>query len=284
MDTLNDIGAAQRERVKFIDYRAYLLGKVGRKDLQEKFGIASAAATRDFNLYNNLAPQNLDYQPSIRSYVVSTSFKPVFEYLAEDVLQSLTSNLENESITDEKKIRLGRTPETSLLCTLTRAIHLKKVIECTYLSTGSGENIKKLVPHAFFDTGLHWYVRSYDKAKARFADFSLSRFLSVKELAESPLEEETQASDQAYQTIVPLVITAHPQQNHPETIEYDYGMENKQLIKEVRAPFVGYLLRRWNIDCSNKANLNDNSYQLRLANIQEVEGIADLYLAPGYKR
>jgi len=284
MDTLQEIGAAQRERVKLIDQRAYFLGKVGRKDLQDKFGIAPAAATRDFNLYNRLAPQNLVYQPNIRTYVVSNSFKPVFEYPAKETLQSLANDLAIDSITHEDALRIGRTLETDLLATFTRAIHLNKTLECSYRSTDSGESIKQLVPHVLFDTGLHWYARGYDKTKQRFADFSLSRFLNAKELDTPPLEYETQAEDKEHQTIISLVITAHKNQKHPKTIEYDYGMENGQLIKEIRAPFAGYLLRRWNVDCSPDGDLEGYAYQLRLENIHELNDVDSLFLAPGFKR
>jgi len=284
METLQDIGAAQRERVKLIDQRAYLLGKVGRRDLQDNFGIAPAAATRDFNLYNSLAPQNLVYQPNIRTYVVSNSFKPVFKYPAKETLQSLANDLAIDSITHEDELRLGRVPETELLATFTRAIHLNKTIECTYRSTDSGESIKQLVPHALFDTGLHWYVRGYDKTKQRFADFSLSRFLNAKELGTPPLEQEIQAADEEYQTIISLIIIAHKNQKHPQTIEYDYGMKNGQLTKEIRAPFAGYLLRRWNVDCSPSGELEGYAYQLRLKNIHDLNDVDSLFLAPGFER
>ncbi|MGB0849016.1 MAG: hypothetical protein ACPGSM_19940, partial [Thiolinea sp.] len=41
---------AQRERLAYIEFRLFFLGSVGRQNLIERFGIAPAAATRDFTL------------------------------------------------------------------------------------------------------------------------------------------------------------------------------------------------------------------------------------------
>lgn len=283
MDKLKAVSAAQKERVRFIDYHSFLLGKIVRRDLQDKFGIAEAAATRDFCLYNKLAPQNLIYQPSIRSYVVSGQFTPVFDYSVSETLKTLAKDFENIStFTHEEEFRLGTTPSINLISTITRAIHLNRVIECEYFSTSSGKNTKVLAPHCLFDTGLHWYVRGYDKSKKRFADFVLSRILSAKMIDELPNAHEVQVEDSEYNNIISLAITAHKNLDHPETIEFDYGMENGQLVKQVRASFAGYLLRRWNVDCSLEGILEGNEYQLRLLNAKELKDIDSLYFAPGF--
>lgn len=286
MNKLDAVSGIQLERVKYIDYCAYFLGRVGRKDLQERFGIAPAAATRDFNLYNQEAPTNLVYQPSIRSYAISQSFSPLFDYTSLNVLSTITNELAGDAFTPEDSLRLGRTIEVALLSKFTRAIHLNKAIECTYRSTGSGESTKQLVPHALFDTGLHWYVRAYDRSEKRkqFADFSLSRFLQITELDVLPLPDEAKDNDNEYNTFVTLEVTPHPNQKHPQTIEFDYGMTGGVLEKEVRSSLAGFLLRRWNVDCSLNGRLSGYEYQLYLKNTSEIMNKADLFLAPGFKK
>jgi len=285
MSKLDSISAIQLERVKYIDYCAYFFGKVGRKDLQQKFGIAPAAATRDFNLYNKEAPDNLIYQLGIRSYVISPNFIPIFNYTSHNTLSRITNELAGTAVTPEYSLRLGRTVEVGLLSELTRSIYLNKAIECVYRSTGSGESTKQLVPHAIFDSGLHWYVRAYDRTENRqhFADFSLSRFLKITELDTPPDQREIQSKDYKYNTFITLEIAPHPNQKHPETIEFDYGMKDGVLEKEVRSSLAGYLLRRWNVDCSLKGRLSGNEYQLCLKNTSEVMNTADLFLAPRFK-
>jgi len=286
MSKLDTVSGIQQERVKYIDYCAYFFGKVGRKDLQQRFSIAPAAATRDFNLYNQEAPANLIYQPSIRSYAISQSFRPLFNYTSHNILSIVTNELADNTITPEDSLRLGRTIEITLLSKLTRAIHLNKAIECTYRSTGSGESTKQLVPHALFDTGLHWYVRAYDRSEKRkhFADFSLSRFLQITELSVPPFPNEAQDNDDEYNTFVTLEVTPHPNQKYPQTIKFDYGMKDGILEKEVRSSFAGFLLRRWNVDCSLNGQLSGYEYQLYLKNTSEIMNKADLFLAPGFKK
>jgi hypothetical protein len=51
---------------------------------------------------------------------------------------------------------------------------------------------------------------------------------------------------------------------------------------------VGYLLRRWNVDCSEDGTLSDPEYQLYLKNIESLSdidesGAGNLAIAPGYK-
>lgn len=82
--------------------------------------------------------------------------------------------------------------------------------------------------------------------------------------------------------MVSLVITSHKNLKYPETIEFDFGMNNGQLVKHVRGSLAGYLLRRWNVDCSATGSLEGDEYQLRLQNIEELTHIDSLYLAPGF--
>jgi len=276
MDELLSIGAAQRERIKYVDYHAYFFGRIVRKDLQEKFGIAEAAATRDLSEYNKLAPQNLIYQPSIRSYVISSEFTPLFKHSVESVL----SDSSIDSVLSEKQFRLGTLPTTDIVAAFSQGIHLQKVIECNYYSASSGKKTRHLVPHSIFDTGLHWYVRAYDKSRDRFSDFALTRMLKATLLNEPPVDSELQEHDAAFNDIVTLIITAHPKQEQSEAIEFDYGMKNGQIKLETRASLAGYLLRRWNVDCSISGE--GKEHQLRLANAKELKELGHLRFAPGF--
>jgi len=284
MNMLNNVGASQRERIRYVDYHSLLLGRIGRKDLQDKFGIAEAAATRDFTLYNQLAPNNLVYLPSIRSYAITEQFIPVFDHPVHETLMALSNDFEKTStFTNEEKFRLGSTPSIETISALTRAIHLNRVIECTYTSTSSGKSAKVIAPHSLFDTGLHWYFRGYDRNKTRFADFAVPRIIDIKVLTEQPRENEEKRLDPYFNKILSLKIAAHKNQAHPKTIEFDFGMENGFLIKKIRASFAGYFLRRWNVDCSPEGTLEGQEYQLRLINVDELKGASSRMLAPGYE-
>jgi len=50
----------------------------------------------------------------------------------------------------------------------------------------------------------------------------------------------------------------------------------------VRAAVAGYVLRRWNVDCTEDHNLKGDEYHLWLRNRQALYGVQNLMLAPGY--
>jgi hypothetical protein len=84
--------------------------------------------------------------------------------------------------------------------------------------------------------------------------------------------------------MVPLQIIPHPKNvEHPTAIKLDFGMENGMLEVNVRAAMAGYLLRRWNVDCSENGSLSGSEYQLCLQNIQTLYGADNLSIAPGYQ-
>ena len=56
--------------------RRELLHEIRRQDLVTRFGIQSAAASRDLALYKELAPSNIDYDPKGKSYVLGPDFRP----------------------------------------------------------------------------------------------------------------------------------------------------------------------------------------------------------------
>jgi hypothetical protein len=68
----------------------------------------------------------------------------------------------------------------------------------------------------------------------------------------------------------------------PFYFEIDYGMIDCMLNLNVRAALAGYLLRLWNVDCTEKANLKGGEYQLWLLNQQTLYGAENLAIAPGY--
>ena len=81
-----------------------------------------------------------------------------------------------------------------------------------------------------------------------------------------------------------LQLKPHPNNvEFPTAIAMDYGMTNKVLEIEVRAALVGYLLRRWNVDCTIDASLKGGEYQLWLRNSKSIFGAENLAIAPGYK-
>jgi predicted DNA-binding transcriptional regulator YafY len=165
---------------------------------------------------------------------------------------------------------------------LTRAIAGRKQVKVNYLSLTSGASTKTLSPLALADTGQRWHLRAYDCARERFADFSITRIVKAKPLEiDIPLNQRIEA-DVQWARVVRLELVPHPGVEHPEAIEADYQMKDGMLVLDMRAPLVGYALRRWAVDCSPDHLLDPRSHHLYLKNPQTLYGVESAAIVPGF--
>ena len=92
-DLTAELPQSQRDRLKHIELRLRFLGEVRRPDLMQRFGIQSAAASRDLALYKELAPENVDYESRGKRYLLGAGFSPLFAVPSAQVLGWLTEQL-----------------------------------------------------------------------------------------------------------------------------------------------------------------------------------------------
>lgn len=67
---------AQKQRLKFIEYRLYWQGCVNREDVQRYFGVSSPMVSNDFSEYLKLNPGAMIYDNSLKRYVASGEVVP----------------------------------------------------------------------------------------------------------------------------------------------------------------------------------------------------------------
>lgn len=288
---LDELSAAQRQRLAFIEFRVWFFGVVTRKDVLERFDIATAAGTRDVVLYRKLAPHNVVYEQ--KSYRYAPTFRPLFNHPVERVLTALTAGYGSgepapvvEVLPHAMPARLNQ-PDLGTLATVTRAIVGGHVLRLTYHSMSSGAVEREIVPHALVDSGLRWHVRAYDRTKMEFRDLVLTRMEDVTPLRHTGFDEvvhahEKPAADSQWQKIITLNLLPHPAQPHPSSIEKDFGMIEGRLQVTVRAAVAGYVLRQWQVDCSPTGSLRRREIRLRLADVGALNGVGTAALAPGY--
>jgi predicted DNA-binding transcriptional regulator YafY len=288
---LADISQTQQKRLSHIDFRLRFLGAIGRNDLVNRFGIKAAAATRDITLYKELATYNLEYDTKAKIYTRTESFTPLFDYTQHQALTALAHGFGDDFVAAHKAHIACETPaqlnkpQLPPLSVLTRAIHQKQLVEITYRSLSSGRTTRRIAPFVLVDNGLRWHVRSYDRKRSRFTDFVVNRISEPKLLPDSRIEEhETKDNDIQWNRIVELEIVPHPRIPFPETIEHEYDMVDGTLHVNVRAAVAGYVLRRWNVDCSKDHSLEGPEYHLWLKNRQALYGVENLVIAPGYNK
>lgn len=286
---MEGLSQTQKERLFHIDFKLRFLGSINRNDLVSRFGIKAAAATRDISLYKDIAPQNLLYDTKAKSYTQSPSFKPVFEYPGNQALTALCHGLgddhvvlNNALVTAEALTQLNF-PNLDILAVVTKTIHQSKALKIEYRSLSSGQSTREIVPFALVDTGLRWHVRAYDRKRKSFTDFVINRIAKPKLLVGDIPVEQTREADIQWNRIVEMHLVPHPNLKHPQTIEMEYGMKNGMLKIQVRASLAGYVLRHWNVDCSEKHMLSGDEFHLWLQNTQTLYGVENLAIAPGYQ-
>jgi predicted DNA-binding transcriptional regulator YafY len=174
-------------------------------------------------------------------------------------------------------------PSSDILACITRAIHNKQAIRINYLSLSSGLSQREIVPHTLVDNGLRWHVRGFDRQRQKFSDFVINRIDKPSLLTGNIIADiESKAADLQWHRIIELKLVPHPTLQHPETVEYEYGMANGLLSIQVRAAVAGDVLRHWNVDCSENHALTGGEYHLWLKNAQALNGVENFILTPDY--
>ncbi|KAI5913632.1 WYL domain-containing protein [Thauera sp. 2A1] len=289
-DQLAELTQPQRDRLAFIELRVRFVGEIRRQDLVARFGIQSAAATRDLALYKELSPGNIDYDPKGKAYVLGPDFRPVFDYPPERVMSWLTQGFGDGEpmrlkawVVSESPSRLTH-PDLDVLASVTRAIHQECALAVDYHSISSGKSGREIVPFALIDNGLRWHVRAFDRKSQEFRDFVITRIKNPVVLKGQPvLPHERSDQDIQWTRIVELELVPHPDQPRPEITQMDYAMTGGSIRMRVRAAVAGYMLLRWSVDCSSDHSLREEQYRLWLSDPLALYGVENAKLAPGYQ-
>jgi hypothetical protein len=284
---IDELSQAQRERLAYLELRVFFTGELRRADIENRFGVKPAAASRDISVYRELAPQNLGYDLSLRCYVTAPNFSPVFEMRPDRVLTWLAQgfgdglDLGLPTQTPFEGPQNFFSPNLPTLAALTRAICAKKGVSIDYLSVSNGAKRREVVPVALADNGLRWHLRAYDRSKKQFADFVLTRIRNVTPLVGTSQTHECIASDEQWIKSVSLQLVPHPGMKWPQAVELDYGMTHGVLHVTTRAAMAGYVLQRWSVDASPDHSLEPSAHHLWLRNHEVLHGVQSAILAPG---
>jgi hypothetical protein len=77
-------------------------------------------------------------------------------------------------------------------------------------------------------------------------------------------------------------MNSDPRVKHPEAIEADYQMKDVMLVLDMRAPLVGYALRKWVVDRTPNHVLDPRSHHLYLSNPKTLYGVESAALVLGF--
>jgi hypothetical protein len=272
----------------FIDFSLQYFGYVSRNDLVQRFKTGLAACTRDFSTYRELAKDNLKLVHKTKNYHRTAQFIPLFKHDPEVILTSLSRGFGNgisNGIQPSQQcfdaVRLIH-PSADIIAALMRAIHNKQPVECGYVSISSGESKRQIVPHSIVNNGHRWHVRAYDRKHQQFRDFVCTRFTYIELLNNDINTVEGRNYDQQWNQQIILVIVPHPSIKQPMAIEMDYAMMDGKVELTIRAALATYLLRQWQVDCSDGYRFTEQGCQLALQNRELLHQVENSALAPGF--
>ena len=260
----------QDRRLEFIDFRLLWEGRVNRSDLTSFFRISVPQASLDLAKYSDLAPENLVYDRTLKSYVATKEFQPVLankdggQYLNELQWKELGSGRESESF-------IGWAPPVAnlpfptrkinpdVLIALIRALQKKQAVVLDYRSMENFEEptTRILFPTSFANDGFRWHLRAYCFNSLKFKDFVLGRInATVTEIAPPlPIPE-----DKEWNTFIDVIIGPNPNfpKNKKMVIEHDYQMENGEARLRTRLAQLYYLKHRLNLNHHKHTPIDDN--------------------------
>ena len=268
------------QRLEFIEFRLFWEGHVNRSDVMEKFGLSVNQASSDLNRYIGLAPANMTYDKSQRTYVRDTGFTSIFNkldagrYLAQ-IRAAADGILEQDDcwMAALPEYDAAPTPARGVdpvtLRSVVKAIRRSEATEVKYQSLSTPEpRWRWIAPHAIAFDGFRWHTRAFCATDEVFKDFLLSRILEIRGTRASEVSAE---HDRDWHSKVTLEVAPHPElsDTQAKVIELDYGMRGGKAKIEVRRALLYYALRRLGLDTDPAARAPQDQ-QIVLINYDEI--------------
>ena len=247
---------AATERLRFIESCAWWKGVVQRQDLAGLFGISTAQASSDLQLYLEMNPGAFVYNMRGSRYEATADMKclmtkprldeAVARFLGGDARSAWTGW--SEECEGGGCIAVLKMPLREAGAVVERRIFLAMLnglrVRVRYASVNSGkEEWRWLRPHALGHNGARWHVRAWCETNSDFRDFTLSRIAEIewsREAAELP------AQDKDWEQWVTLQVRPYRglSDEQRKAVERDYAMRNGVLKLKVRKAMEGYLRER----------------------------------------
>lgn len=263
------LGFAQRQRLTYIESVAYWEGRIDRPRVAREFNVSENHVTKDFRLYKDAFPGNIQYDESARVYRPTRHFKPRIgrgspeEYLAllrakaEQREGALMPPLACDVLSDAVPPPKGKI-EGVVLNAITRAISSGTGLLITYQSKNRAQPVPRRVwPHALLFSGTRWHARAYDEEHEIFIDLVLQRILTVKAVNErSPVAV---AMDSTWNTWVTLDVIPKRtlSTSQAEVVAREFGMvpHGRGWVwnVQIRECLAGYFIYLHRLDLKNDA-------------------------------
>jgi len=244
----------QHQRFRLIELIAYWEGRLTTNHLCSSFGIGRQQASKDINFYiQHISSHNLRYDRSLKGYVPTDSFSPLFiSGDAGEFLNLLASQESNQNIFAPMQFTGGIACSLPIPVRKVNAEHVRKVLlaaknklrlQIRYRSMNQPVTEERVIaPHSIICTPLRWHVRAYCEKNSEYRDFILSRFEGDLELLTS--SSHTQEADEKWQEQVEIQLSPDPRlsQNQQAMIRDEYDMDSNIMPIICRSALTRYTL------------------------------------------
>ncbi|MDO6694521.1 WYL domain-containing protein [Aliiglaciecola sp. 3_MG-2023] len=270
------------QRYRLIEIVALWEGKLNAGHLTDYFGIGRQQASKDINEYrNNIGPDNLIYNSSLKGYEPSDNFAPkVTLGEADEYLQLIHRNSDLMNTFHDMTLGFDYTHnlplpkyrvQPTVLRQVVKACRNKLRLEVDYRSVNAPDKAGRIiVPHSIVHSGMRWHVRGFCEKNQDYRDFVLTRFYGTPEVmgkSNQSIEQDT-----AWQTKVNVVFIPDQRLSdaQQEVVANDFGMTNQSLLIQVRGALVQYLLQMMRIDM-NVIAADPRAQQVVIQNMDAVK-------------
>lgn len=265
-----------RQRLKLLECTLLLNGWVRTQALTESFGISRAQASKDFAVYQSLAPDNLVYDRSGKRYQAGEAFRPALLSGRTSEMLDLLAALPGE---DRPVVALAAAgPAVEILRPMERELDLD-VFRAVSAAASNGcrvaveyQSMRRpeprrvtLSPHTLVYSGFRWHVRAFSHDHGEYRDFVLARMRGAELVPDAA--GALRAEDRDWGEMVELVVGVHPELAPAQqaVIAADYGMRDGRTVYPVRRAMVPYFLRLMQID-PEREHPDPTVQQIRLLN------------------
>jgi hypothetical protein len=259
--TITGAAWGQARRLEFIEFRLFWEGKINRREIVDFFGISTPQASLDLAHYIELAPQNLEYDRSAKTYRATPPLRPIFSPPEAQVFLNQLAGVAARTLPAALSF-VGWAPPYDVVLYPTRSIGAGLLlrtmwairdlveIEVTYQSMHHPEPTRRwIAPHAIASDGSRWHARAWCHESDQFRDFVFARIQRVHRSRPSSVCSQLDTGWHSFATVV--MQPRHSlsvSQRH--IVEGEFGMIGGRLEIMMREALIPYLVRR--------LGLNDN--------------------------
>lgn len=268
-------------RLEFIEFRLLWTGQFNRGELCRMFDVSPPQASNAISLYQKMAPENLDYDTGLKTYLRSENFKPrlIGNSVGRFLLQIVA--VERGWLTKEDTWFEEMPPmevvslkkpliDSQVLQGILDAIREHSEAEISYSSmTGSAAKKRVIIPHAMASAASRWYVRAWSQEHNDFRDYALSRISKVRILGPGQVDA---SNDLEWQHKMDLILVPNPEFDdaRKRAQELEHQMIDGELRVECRLSMAFYLMAEHNLDVEPGV-LKPFQQPLVMKNIEEIK-------------